>query len=63
MQATALAPTALEAEVLAKAAVLERPGRAPRAWLPHGGVVVLDDGTSTSWSILRGNQPGAAGDD
>ena len=44
VQATALAPTALEAEVLAKAAVLSGPAGA-RAWLPHGGVVVLDDGT------------------
>jgi thiamine biosynthesis lipoprotein len=44
VQATALAPTALEAEVLAKAAVLSGPARAP-GWLPHGGVVVLDDGT------------------
>ena len=44
VQATALAPTALEAEVLAKAAVLSGPAGA-RAWLPHGGLIVLDDGT------------------
>ena len=44
VQATALAPTAVEAETLAKAAVLSGPAGA-RAWLPHGGVVVLDDGT------------------
>ena len=43
VQATALAPTALEAEVLAKAAVLAGPG-AGRRWLPHGGVIVHDDG-------------------
>jgi thiamine biosynthesis lipoprotein len=43
VQATALAPTALEAEVRAKAAVLSGPDDATR-WLPHGGVVVLDDG-------------------
>jgi len=43
VQATALAPTALEAEVRAKAAVLAGPDRAT-AWLPHGGVVVYDDG-------------------
>jgi FAD:protein FMN transferase len=43
VQATAIAPTALEAEVRAKAAVLSGPLDA-RAWLPHGGVVVLDDG-------------------
>jgi FAD:protein FMN transferase len=44
VQATALAPTALEAEVRAKAAVLSGPAQA-RGWLPHGGVVVLDDGS------------------
>ena len=45
VQATALAPTALEAEMRAKAALLS--GRdGARAWLePHGGVVVHDDGT------------------
>lgn len=42
VQATALAPTALEAEIRAKAAVLSGPGGAER-WLPHGGVVVLED--------------------
>jgi thiamine biosynthesis lipoprotein len=44
IQATALAPIALEAEALAKAALLSGPDGAA-AWLPHGGVVVLDDGT------------------
>jgi thiamine biosynthesis lipoprotein len=43
VQVTALAPGALEAETLAKAALLSGPGRA-REWLPHGGVVVFDDG-------------------
>jgi thiamine biosynthesis lipoprotein len=43
VQATAIAPTALEAEVRAKAAVLSGPLDA-RGWLPHGGAVVLDDG-------------------
>ena len=43
MQATALAPTAIEAEIRAKAAVLTGPDGADR-WLPHGGVVVFDDG-------------------
>ncbi len=42
VQATALAPTAVEAEWRAKAAVLSGPQTA-RDWLPHGGVVVLDD--------------------
>ncbi len=40
VQATALAPTAVEAEWRAKAAVLS----ADPAWLAHGGVVVFDDG-------------------
>jgi thiamine biosynthesis lipoprotein len=44
VQATALAPTAVEAEWRAKAAVLSGPDAACD-WLPHGGVVVLDDGT------------------
>jgi thiamine biosynthesis lipoprotein len=43
VQATALAPSATEAELRAKAAVLSGPEGA-RDWLPHGGVVVLDDG-------------------
>jgi thiamine biosynthesis lipoprotein len=43
VQATALAPTAVEAEWRAKAAVLSGPADAA-GWLPHGGVVVLDDG-------------------
>ncbi len=42
VQATALAPTAVEAEWRAKAAVLSGPETA-RDWLPHGGIVVLDD--------------------
>jgi thiamine biosynthesis lipoprotein len=43
VQATALAPTATEAEMLSKAAVLSGP-RAARRWLTHGGVIVFDDG-------------------
>ncbi len=42
VQVTALAPTALEAEALAKAALLSGPEAAP-GWLPHGGVIVFDD--------------------
>jgi thiamine biosynthesis lipoprotein len=42
VQATAIAPTALEAEVRAKAAVLSGPEGA-RAWLPDGGILVLED--------------------
>ena len=43
VQATAIAPTALEAEMRAKAAVLAGPERAAD-WLPHGGAVVYDSG-------------------
>ncbi len=43
VQATAIAPTALEAELRAKAAVLAGP-RDAAEWLPHGGAVVYDDG-------------------
>jgi thiamine biosynthesis lipoprotein len=44
VQATALAPSALEAEARAKAALLSGPSGAAR-WLPDGGVVVRDDGS------------------
>jgi thiamine biosynthesis lipoprotein len=43
-QVTALAPTAIEAEMRSKAALLSGPDRAA-GWLPHGGVVVFDDGS------------------
>jgi FAD:protein FMN transferase len=43
VQATALAPTALEAEIRAKAALLSGPDRA-RDWLSDGGVLVGEDG-------------------
>ncbi len=43
VQATALAPNALMAEIHAKAALLSGPRQA-RASLPHGGMIVLDDG-------------------
>ena len=44
VQALALAPTAFEAELRAKCAVLSGPEAAP-ACLPDGGLLVLDDGT------------------
>jgi FAD:protein FMN transferase len=44
VQVTALAPSALIAEIHAKAAILSGPRRAP-AWLPGGGVIVFDDGS------------------
>jgi thiamine biosynthesis lipoprotein len=43
VQVTALAPTGVEAEVLAKTALLRGPGGCD-ATLRHGGVVVYDDG-------------------
>jgi FAD:protein FMN transferase len=43
VQATALAPTALLAEIHAKAALLSGPDGAA-AWLPHGGVLIDEDG-------------------
>jgi FAD:protein FMN transferase len=43
VQVTALAPSALAAEILAKAALLSGPDRA-REWLTQGGVVVFEDG-------------------
>lgn len=43
VQVTALAPTATEAEVRTKAALLAGPQRAA-GWLPDGGVIVHDDG-------------------
>ena len=44
VQTTALAPSALEAEVRAKTALLSGP-RAAGAHLRHGGVIVLEDGS------------------
>lgn len=44
VQVTALAASALEAEIRAKAALLSGPRGASR-WLPDGGVVVLEDGS------------------
>lgn len=41
---TALAATALAAEIKAKAALLSGPQAAP-GWLSQGGVIVFDDGT------------------
>ena len=43
VQATAVAPTGLYAETLAKAALLAGPDRTD-AWLPFGGVIVSEDG-------------------
>ncbi len=43
VQVTALAPTAIEAEALSKAALLSGPAQAERL-LVHGGAIVLEDG-------------------
>ena len=43
--ATALAPTATEADTLAKAALLSGPDGAARWLRRHGGLFILDDGT------------------
>jgi thiamine biosynthesis lipoprotein len=51
LQATALAPTALQAETLAKAALLAGPDRGRGVLEEHGGVLVLDDG---SFEVLPG---------
>jgi len=44
IQATALAPTALEAETLAKLALLRGPHAGRRILTGHGGALILDDG-------------------
>ena len=59
VQATALAPTALEAEVRAKAALLSGPGGAP-AWLPDGGVLVLEDATHVVVDAAQLGRPAPA---
>jgi thiamine biosynthesis lipoprotein len=43
VQTTAVAPTGLYAETLAKAALLAGPDRA-EAWLPYGGMILTEDG-------------------
>jgi FAD:protein FMN transferase len=60
VQATALAPTAFEAEWRAKAALLSGPERALR-WLPHGGLLVRDDGTHQITPPCQRIENGAAG--
>lgn len=53
VQVSAIAPTAVEAEVRAKTALLLGPERAAEA-LPHGGVLVLADG-----EVVRHDREGA----
>jgi FAD:protein FMN transferase len=63
VQATAIAPTALEAEWRAKAAVLSGPDAAA-GWLPYGGVIAFDDGryavASAAWAAKPSNSRSAA---
>ncbi|HEX7292333.1 MAG TPA: FAD:protein FMN transferase, partial [Conexibacter sp.] len=67
VQATALAPTAFEAEWRAKAALLAGPQGAARWLLPHGGLVVRDDGSHAvlpplrAHTILSGSSQASAG--
>ena len=51
--ATALAPTALEAETLAKMAVLAGPLHARPILSRHGGLIVLEDGAVRRFGALR----------
>ncbi len=51
--ATALAPTALEAETLAKTALLAGPARAARVLAAYGGLFVRDDGEVVPVGCLR----------
>jgi FAD:protein FMN transferase len=56
IQVTALAPTALEAEIRAKAAILSGPATASD-WLPDGGVLVGDDG---GFEVVQPREPAAS---
>jgi thiamine biosynthesis lipoprotein len=51
--ATALAPTALEAEALAKAALLSGPAGAARWLSRHGGLAIAEDGGVQRFGSLR----------
>lgn len=53
--ATALAPTALEAETLSKLALLTGPAGARRALAEHGGLIVHDDGDVEAIGPLHGH--------
>lgn len=56
VQTTAVAPSGLHAETLAKAALLAGPDRAD-AWLPFGGVIVSEDGDVRIVDALTGILP------
>ncbi len=59
--ATALAPSALEAETLAKLALLSGPAGARRALSAHGGLIVHDDGDVEWVAAPAERQPAPAG--
>jgi hypothetical protein len=52
--ATALAPTALEAETLAKTALLAGPAAARRVLAAHGGIAFHADGRAEAIGLLSG---------
>jgi thiamine biosynthesis lipoprotein len=52
LQATALAPSALEAETLAKMAFLSGPEKGIEILAGHGGLIVLDDGSVELGGLL-----------
>lgn len=56
VQATALAPSGVEAEALAKAALLSGPDAAA-GWLRHGGVLVYEDHTYEVIAPQTGDRP------
>lgn len=58
--ATALAPSALEAETLSKLALLTGPDGARRALAEHGGLIVHDDGDVELVGPLRAEQTHAS---
>jgi FAD:protein FMN transferase len=53
IQATAIAPTALEAETLSKAALLSGPDGAREILAPLGGALIHDDGEVEPVGVLR----------
>jgi thiamine biosynthesis lipoprotein len=50
---TAIAPTALEAETLAKAALLSGPDHGRELLAEHGGVLFADDGSTEPVGVLE----------
>ena len=56
IQATVLAPTALEAETLAKTALLTGPLAGRTSLERYGGVLILDSGEAITVSPIRDHQ-------